>query len=319
MTNPAQPDSDVRLDAAMYDLLMDAANAIYAALAEARQRSATPPSPPILQLRAGLAESPGWFLIQAAEFDPQPLTVAALRRRDIYASERIVAALLELLASETWLDRDTAGAYALNEAGRAVVTTILQRRQTLLADASLLPAPESDRLHALLWRIVEASLAAPDPPGTWCLAHSRHRAPTADAPMLTRLLQLFEDLNAFRDDAHMAAWRPLGLAGYVWEAFALLVAGSAASADALFQQLAYRGHSRSAYATALADLEARGWAQADGAGGYRVTEAGLAAHAQAEQATDAAFYAPWGTLSGAEQRELRQILLRMKGSAVSFT
>ena len=26
MTNPAQPDADVRLDAAMYDLLMDAAN-----------------------------------------------------------------------------------------------------------------------------------------------------------------------------------------------------------------------------------------------------------------------------------------------------
>ncbi len=51
------------------------------------------------------ANRPAWFLIQAAEFDPEPLSVARLRVRDIYASECIVTALLEVMAAERWLDR----------------------------------------------------------------------------------------------------------------------------------------------------------------------------------------------------------------------
>src|SRR5688572_12086781 len=50
------------LDVAFYNLLMEAFDALYST------GSGTPaePMPAILQLRAGLAESPGWFLIQAA-------------------------------------------------------------------------------------------------------------------------------------------------------------------------------------------------------------------------------------------------------------
>src|SRR5688572_20893176 len=96
---------DLHLDAAFYDLLMEAAGAIYTTLAAARRRDPNAAAlPPILQLRGGLAESPGWFLLQAAEFEPEPLTVAGLRVRDIYASERIVGALLDLMASEGWFD-----------------------------------------------------------------------------------------------------------------------------------------------------------------------------------------------------------------------
>jgi hypothetical protein len=131
------------------------------------------------------------------------------------------------------------------------------------------------------------------------------------------VLQLLEDLNAFRDDAHMAAWRPLGLAGYVWEAFALLVAGAASGADAIYAQLAYRGHSRGAYAAALADLVSRGWAAADGAGAYRVTAAGRETHAQVEQATDALFYAPWGALAPADLADLQRLLRRLAGRAAA--
>ena len=57
--------------------------ALYSAGGATRARSASPDEPPpaLLQLRAGRAESPGWFLIQAAEFDPEPLTVENLRAR----------------------------------------------------------------------------------------------------------------------------------------------------------------------------------------------------------------------------------------------
>src|SRR5919107_1309653 len=103
------------LDVAFYDLLMEAFDALYSAGSAHRARTSITqePPPPILQLRAGRAESTGWFLIQAAEFDPEPLTVENLRVRDIYASERLVQALLELMASEEWLDRSIHNAYSL--------------------------------------------------------------------------------------------------------------------------------------------------------------------------------------------------------------
>src|SRR5262245_38947063 len=97
------------LNADFYDLMMATFNALFGAIAAVRTQTAAsqdlPPLNPLLQLRRGLAESPAWFLVQALEFDPEPLSVANLRVRDIYASEGIVQALLELMASENWFDR----------------------------------------------------------------------------------------------------------------------------------------------------------------------------------------------------------------------
>src|SRR5215208_3631377 len=110
------------LDAEFYDLTQDLGGAIFGAMLGAQTQAGTPPEPPpLLQVRRGLAEAPAWYLIQAAEFDPAPLTVASLRVRDVYASERIVAALLEMMASEKWLDRSAAGEYHLMTEGRAVL------------------------------------------------------------------------------------------------------------------------------------------------------------------------------------------------------
>ncbi len=64
-------------DEALYNLMMEAQAAIFAAASAgtASTGEASAP-PPLLQINAGWAESPGWFLVQAAEFDPEPLTVA---------------------------------------------------------------------------------------------------------------------------------------------------------------------------------------------------------------------------------------------------
>src|SRR6185295_15094177 len=102
------------LDARFYELTQEVGGAIFGAMPAATTQTGAPPAPsPLLQIRRGLAEAPAWYLIQAAEFAPAPLTVASLRVRDIYASERMVAALLELMASEKWLDRRAADEYHL--------------------------------------------------------------------------------------------------------------------------------------------------------------------------------------------------------------
>src|SRR5207244_3258065 len=143
------------------------------------------------------------------------------------------------------------------------------------------------------------------------LAHSRRRAPAHAAPALVRIAQYFNDFNAFRDDAHMAAWQPQQLDGYVWEPFALVCGGEADSAASLFEQLAYRGYSSSEYAAALETLTRRSWlAPAATAGAYRVTADGRAARALVEQLTDSYFYAPWSCLPEAQIAELRALLLR---------
>jgi hypothetical protein len=305
----------IKLDAAFYELTQEATGAIFGAMLAAQRLAGEPPEPPppLLQVRRGYAESPAWFLVQAAEFDPGPLTMANLRVRHIYSSERVIAALLAMMAVEGWLDRDTEGAYHLTAAGRAQYQRLRPRQHALIAALEPSPDVQTDRLAELFDRVIEASLGSPDPPGTWCLAHSRRRAPAADAPPLARIFQYSEDLNAFRDDAHMAARRPLGIDGYVWEAFGLVCDDQANSAEALLSQLPYRGYARAEYADALEELARRGWLeQAGAAERYSATEAGRAVRAEVERLTDQYFYAPWSCLTEAESAMVHDLLIRLR-------
>lgn len=299
------------LDAQFYDLTQSLWGAFAGAMSVVRARETEPPPVPlILQLRAGLAESPGWFLIQAAEFDPEPLSVECLRIRDVYASERIVAALLDLMASEKWLDEHN-GEYTLRAEGRAVLDRLHANRYRWLGELALPDA--ADRLESRFHQLINASLSAPSPPGVWCLAHSRNRAPAESESTAAKLFQYVADINAFRDDCHMAAWQPLNVAGYVWEAFGLVASGSGPTADALFDALAYRGYSVAEYAAALAELVGRGWLRS-GANGYSLSDEGQAVRNQVERATDDYFYAPWADLSAADVMEIRDDIHALRAS-----
>ncbi len=302
------------LDAQFYDLIQSLWGTFAGAIAAVRLAEPTPPPPAILQLQAGQAESPAWFLIQAAEFDPEPLSVARLRVRDIYASECIVTALLEVMAAERWLDRH-GDDYHLRAEGRAVLDRIRANRSRRLS-ALALPDEPLTRLERALRDVIDRSLAAGDPPGTWSLAHSRRRAPADDAATAEKLFQYVADVNAFRDDCYMAAWRELGVTGVVWEAFGLVADGSGPTADALFQTLAYRGYSVADYAAALDDVAARGWV-APSNDGWQATDAGRAVRAAAEERTDDAFYAPWAHLSAAEVLAIRDDIVTLNQQLTS--
>ncbi|NWF68351.1 MAG: hypothetical protein HXY40_04635 [Chloroflexi bacterium] len=298
-------------DAKLYNLTQETQAALYGAALAARQKQGLPPFEPplLLQVRRGYAESPGWFLVQAAEFDPEALTVDKLRVRHVYANQRLMQALLELMASEKWLDV-VGDEYSLTAAGRAVIAATRERTRTLLADFTPLPRAEIERLESLLRRVIESSLNCPEPPKNWSLRYSRRRAPGSAAPAVHKLFHHFSDLNAYRDDAHLAAFLPHRVAGYVWEAFAYVCAGTR-TAEALYDQLAYRGHARCEYAEALHVLAARGWVHATD-GGYVPSEAGLTARQKVEQLTDDYFYAGWSCLGEAEFEETAALLHKLK-------
>ncbi|MFK7805278.1 MAG: hypothetical protein AB8G95_26840 [Anaerolineae bacterium] len=304
----------MKFNAQTYNFLMGVMGAYFQAMGAIRGKETepTPAPPPLLTIRGGYAESPAWYMVQAAEFDPKPLTVANLRVRDIYASETLAAALLEMLASEKWLSR-RGESYYLTESGRQIIKTMQERPKKLLADLNPLPSNEMERLERLLRRIIDGSLAAPTPPGAWCLAHSRNRAPADNSLPLIKIFHYLSDFNAFRDDAHMAAFMPYEPDGYIWEAFTLIVGQTADSATTLFDQLAYRGYAEEDFAQALTHLVSRGWlGPSKSVGTFQPTAAGTEIKNKVEALTDEYFYAPWLLLTADEQEELNNLLNKLK-------
>lgn len=297
----------------LYNLTQEVQGAIFQAGYKLNAAAALPASPnPLLQVRRGLAESPGWLFVQAAEFDPEPLSIENLCVRAVWSSPRIVQALLEMMAGEKWFDR-VGDDYYLTDAGRDVIQGIMERwRKLIHAAITSLSAEETEQLEQLLSRVINASVSAASPPGTWCLVHSRQRAAGGDRPALEKVFQYFSDINAYRDDSHMAAFQPHRIEAYVWEAFSLIWSETADSAQAVYDQLFYRGYSRMEYAAALDELVLRGWVENVRDSKYHLTAQGRVIRDDAETLTDAYFYAPWKILSESEAQDVQRLLLDMR-------
>lgn len=302
-----------------YDQTQTLQSALFQAGMALQTEPVANPASALLQFQRGFAESPGWFMVQAEEFDPEPLSVTRLRKRAVWSSERIVAGLLDLMASQKLLDRVGEDYYLLDE-GRAVIQEMTMRRHKILApliprlpDDHLLPAKNYFR------RLLDAALATGTPPGNWSLAHSMNRIPAEGAPAIHFLSQYCSDLNAWRDDCHMAALQPLGVSAYAWEALSLIWRGSMASAATIYDQLHYRGYSRSDYEMGLRDLVQRGWLHSADGVTYAITDAGHAIRTAAERQTDDYFYRPWSALKPDEAAQLQEHMTGLTNQLASLS
>lgn len=248
----------------------------------------------------------GWMLVEPG-VAPVPISAESLAVRGPYTSAALNAERLAESARLGLLTSAGPGEYYLTEAGLAATRRIFGAAYASMAPLHPLPDAGLQRLADLLRRIVEATQVAPEPPGKWSFRLSRRIDPGQDAPTLVWIDQYLSDLNAYRDDSYLAAWRPYNISGANWEAFTLLWRGAARTLDEVYERLAFRGHARSTYAAALIDLVIRGWLEVDG-DGYRVTAAGQAVRQEAEAATDRYFYAPWKCLDEQEVEQLRKLL-----------
>jgi hypothetical protein len=203
------------------------------------------------------------------------------------------------------------GNYLLTAAGRAGVQQLIETAYAAMVPLQPLPHEDLLRLAQLLQKVVEAALAAPEPPGKWCLRIARHYDPGPGAAVMQRIDQYLSDLAAYRDDAHLAAWRPYGVSGPAWEAFTLLWVGTGRTLDELCLKLARRGYDREEYAAALQELIDRDWIAPDAAG-YAVTERGRTLRETVEATTDSYFHEPLQRLAEAEVAELRDALVRLR-------
>lgn len=304
-------------DSDFYDLTQNTAGAIFGAAIKLRASKtveALEAPPALLQLRGGLAESPGWMLVQAIEFDPEPINVEKLRQRAVWSSPEIIGAILELLHTEKWLTRHANGDYSLTAAGRATWQHRLELRYDLMSylDEAV---PNIDRLLVLLHKVIDLSLAGET--DTWCLRYSRNRA-SNDAPRLYQIVQFTSDLNAYRDDCHMASFMPHHIEPYAFESFSFIWGDQANSPESVYDQIAYRGWSLAQFEQGFADLVKRGWIAASGDNQYTATDAGQAVRREIEAETDRRFYAPWEKLGEGEAEEIQQLLQGLHDQCVEL-
>lgn len=263
--------------------------------------------------KLGLPEWCTGILFPALSFEPQAVTAQKMHVRGAYTAEALFARRLQEAAQLGLVqeEENQAGAYRLTPYGREAAVKIIQAAYDCMRQLQPLPATELEQLAGLLYRLVDACLKAPSPPGKWCIQLSRRLDTGEDAHVVIRIDQYLSDLSAYRDDAHLAAWQPHRCSGQAWEALTLLWRGEAATLDEVFGKLERRGFSREEYRQALDDLILRGWVQAD-EDRYSLTPLGGQIRQTAEEVTDEYFYAPWRELGKTDLQNLRGLLIRLR-------
>ncbi len=254
-------------------------------------------------------ETLGYFWMLAAEsFEPEPVTPALLRVRNPYMAPQAYVERMANAAARGYLRPVGRDGYLLTLKGHTTVHAVVQAAYDCMSGLVPLSPEKLERLADRLSRLVAACSAAADPPGTWCIAHSRKNDPGVNAPVVERIDQYLSDLAAFRDDAHLASWRDLGVDGPAWEALSLLWEQKAPlSLDALFDRLKRHGWEKEDYRLRLEALSGRGWVERQGEE-YAITLAGDGVRSNAEAQTDRFFYGPWSCLEDSELAELRSLL-----------
>ena len=259
---------------------------------------------------AGVSDS--WFLLNLVRgSDPQPFTVERFHAMFPYTAQARQRTGLQDRADSQLIERVGANAYRLTDRGRETIESIFEVAHRCLGAVDPLSSDEMEQSNSLLYRLVEASLNAPEPDKKRAITSSRWTDPGAGAPGAVRTDQYLTDLVWFRDDAHIAAWTPHDVSGHAWEALTFIWRGEASTAAELAERLTVRGYSADGYAEALEELVGRGWVEATQAG-YRMTDEGNAIRQDVENATDRCYFAPWACLTTTEMTQLSDLLTRLK-------
>jgi DNA-binding MarR family transcriptional regulator len=242
---------------------------------------------------------------------PEPFSLERYQTMAPYFARQRLAEILETVTQAELLERVGDGVYTLTDEGLQAVEEVFEAAHQALEAAEPLPSAELDQLNGFLWRIVKATLEAAEPREKWALVGSRWTDPGEGAPGALRMDQYLTDLLRYRDDAHIAAWKPYGVTGIAWEAFTFVWREQAQTAAALAERLPFRGYSADDYERALANLAQRGWIRQT-ADGFQVTEKGGALRREAEEATDRHCFVGLDALSGDELEQLADLLTRAR-------
>ena len=251
------------------------------------------------------------FTFTAAQLAPKSYTADLLHRRNPYNNPSSIKSLLAEIAAAGYIDSDGKGGYTASEKGKVAVQTVHQVFYEYINNVNLLPAAKLKELAALLEKLVISCVKTNISNDHLNLDISHNGHPAVESGSLARVDQYLDDMNAFRDDAHISAWTPVGVDGHTWEVLTLVWNGEANTAKKLIERLPYRTYLAEDYTATLNELTKRGriepWDD-----GYRVTDQGKHIRDEAESQTDVKYFAPWKVLKDNELNRLGELLQELK-------
>jgi len=247
----------------------------------------------------------------AYRLSPKPLTVELFCKRTPYTRPETVKNTLAAAAETGYLESDGKDGYLVSKKGSDAIETLHDSFYTHVNQINQFPAEKMKLLAELLGKLVDSSAQAILKTGLFCLNLSRQGHPVVESGTLARVDQFLDDLNAFRDDAHIAAWTPTGVSGQVWESLSFVWNGEANTAEKLAERLPFRNYEVEEYTQALEELVEKGWIE-EGDEGFVVTNEGKKIRENAEEDTNDLFFAPWKALSNSELKQLGELLAELK-------
>lgn len=261
-------------------------------------------------IQASNLDTRSWGLLLAARtFEPEYTSPAYLMVRGPYTSAELYLKSLKAAAGKGFLKEVSSGDFRLTKKGHECVERFISEARKEMEKADPLSQAASKELAILFDRLVRACLATPPPPETWSIRLSYQLIPDLEPP-LPFIEQAISCLYAYRDDAHLAAWKNSNLSATALEVLTCMWRDEADSLDDLLDLLVNRGHSEEVYLDTLAELREREFI-AGSRSNLRVTPAGKGFRGQVELNTDSYFYAPWVCLSSREKNRMEELLVRL--------
>ena len=242
---------------------------------------------------------------------PKPLTPELYCKRSPYVNPISVNRLLVETKDAGFLKFIGEDEYMITESGTAGIEAIHDTFYKRINEMNEFPQEKLKRLIDILTKLVKACSKVKFNSGNVCFNASYYGHPKIVNGTLAQVDQLLDDINAFRDDAHIAAWTPVGVSGHTWEVLTFIWNGEANTVDKLVEKLPFRNYDRDDYIKTLEDLTQRGWIQS-GEDGYSITDQGKAIRDKAEADTNKNFFLPWKELTDDEVNHLRELLQGLK-------
>ena len=253
----------------------------------------------------------------AFNVSPKPISADLVCKRTPYTNPAVVNDFLAETAGAGYLEPDGNKGYLVSKKGAAAIESLNNSFYDHINQINQFPKAKLSELTVLLTKLVDAIRKADHLNDKVCFEISHVNHIQVKPGTLAEIDQHLDDLNAFRDDAHLAAWTPVGVSGQTWEALNFVWNGEANTAEKLAELLPYRNYQAEDYTQALEDLTELGWIEVN-ADGYVVTDKGKKIRDDAESATNSNYFNPWMVLSDDQVIQLGDLLTGLKNTNIAL-
>jgi DNA-binding MarR family transcriptional regulator len=254
-----------------------------------------------------------------SELGLQYFSVEDFQKRDPFTNPEQFEKAFARFDVKGWIIPLPDDRYQVSSRAQDAVHDVVRAGDDELAKFDLMSENELRQLVNLLKQIWMANLEAPEPPEKWAIA-ARFRTAHDKSPLIVQIRELFMDLFAYRDDAHLSAARPyFGQAGIVWDVLGSIANRTAVNAKQMAERMSFRGYEESDYEVAIQAAVEIGWVEAtDELNTFRLTAKGREIREHAERQTNEYFYRPWSVLADEELDKLYTLLAKLHEKLIEY-